>query len=228
MPETRVALLRRPVPLESLVATIVGECLVDEVKPNEPCGDRKGKGSHRVEFTPLPDTDRAVDAIDQLLNGASGLRSRYAIDADLGEAANLRVCEAIANGIANGRVRYFAAVAEGGRLALIEKVARSLHGASAKFWYDDATDRETATDALLQRGTVEWAAPAPLVTDHARLAHYLGLEEQQTAGSARRGGAAPHPTSLTVKGAFVWDDGEEFVVESKKTRSQRLHRLHWT
>lgn len=226
MPVPRAVRLARTDPLVSVLEAIVTGSRLEGVQTNDPCPHSDGKGAHRVAFTLRPEKESAADAIDQLLNGESGLRSRYAVDPTLGETANHLVCDGIAFDILGDRIRFDPAD-EDKRSDLMAKVRPSLALPSAKIWYGDEIDR-TGTDELLKDGSIEWGTPPPPESEYQRLAKELSLDVGTVADFVRRGRAAPKPQSLKVKGAFVWDDGRTFVVPSKRTRSLQLHLLRWT
>jgi hypothetical protein len=148
------------------------------------------------------------------------------VDPTLGETANHLVCDGIAFDILGDRIR-FGPADEDKRSDLMAKVRASLVLPSAKVWYGDEID-QTGTDELFRDGSIEWATPPPPESEYHRLAEELSLDVATVEYCVRRGRAAPKPQSLTVKGAYVWDDGRPFVVPSKHTRSLQLHLLRWT
>jgi hypothetical protein len=218
--------LARTDPLVSVLEAIVTGSRLEGVQTDDPCPHSDGKGAHRVAFTLRPDKESAADAIDQLLNGESGLRSRYVVDPTLGETANHLVCDGIAFDILGDRIR-FGPADEDKRSDLMAKVRASLVLPSAKVWYGDEID-QTGTDELFRDGSIEWATPPPPESEYHRLAQELALDVARVEYLVRRGRAAPKPQSLTLKGAYVWDDGRTFVVPPKRTRSLQLHLLRWT
>src|SRR5262245_47383921 len=214
MPVVRAVRLARTDPLGSLLEVIVTGSHLENVQTADPCPHPDGRGAHRVAFALRPDNESAVDAIDQLLNGEGGLRSRYVVDPTVGETANHLVCDSLAFDILGDRIP-FAPADEDERLHLMDKVRPSLVLPSAKVWYGDEIDR-TGTVELLKGGLIEWATPPPPESEYERLARELSLDVVRVAEFIRRGCAAPRPETLSVKGAYVWDDGRTFVVPPKR------------
>ena len=186
----------------------------DECKPN------RLPPAHRVALelggVCAPSSRRAFD---RLLNGAYGLRARYALSAAYGQEATAQACRAIWDAVARGQLRTEC------DLTLDNQV--SLYKTSAKVWFGSVSDKAGVS--------VEHAAVTCECWEDSRAAD-VNILRSKLEGSLDLQGinigcervALRIPMRLDVKGAFVCDDGTEYVAISKRTRSLQLHLLGWT
>lgn len=222
----RLELLSKQVSIGFLVDLLLANSRLAELDPEERCEERAGRGSRRVKFALLPEGSTATDALDQLLNGAFGLRATYAASAELGASANQEICRSVASAFLENRIR----TSEPLRLLEIlhSAIACSLSFPTAKVWFDAVTDRSSAS-VLLEQGEVECSAWKPVPDDETEaLALQLGIGVQQLEETASKGRSVPRPRALDVKGAFIFANGDEYQAQSKRQRPYQIHRLGWT
>lgn len=222
----RLELLSKQVSIGFLADLLLAHSRLAELDPEERCEERAGRGSSRVTFALLPECSAAADALDQLLNGAFGLRATYAACAELGASANQEICRSIASAVLTNRIRTSEPA---GRLEMLHSaVACSLSFPTAKVWFDGDTDRSSAS-VLLQQGEVECSAWKPVPDDEIEaFALQLGIGVQQLEEAASKGRSVPRPLALDVKGAFIFANGDEYQALAKRQRPYQIHRLGWT
>ncbi len=167
----------------------------------ERCNDREGYFRASVEI-PLTGT-----LVDQLMNGPTGYRAHYSVAADVGEAFNRCLVEAIAPMIVQAEGLY------------VDKFAplfchRSLLGPFSKFWYPKGLTDPSAQSQLLK------------AKEELRIPRWV--EFWRGRPKPRKGLLAPVPESNAVllNGTFVNDAGE--VYEQKPGRSKQIFDTGWT
>lgn len=220
---SRQAHLFQRVGLMDQVADVIRVCRITKFEPRDPCDECKPNRlppAHRVALELGAYAPSSRRAFDRLLNGAYGLRARYALSAAYGQEATAQACRAIWDAVARGQLRTEC------DLTLDNQV--SLYKTSAKVWFGSVSDKAGVS--------VEHAAVTCECWEDSRAAD-VNILRSKLEGSLdlqgieyrlRKGSTAPIPMRLDVKGAFVCDDGTEYVAISKRTRSLQLHLLGWT
>lgn len=220
--------------LESLIEEIQSNVVISFLELREPCSESKelkGQESYRVclelRSTRCQKHDRALD---QLLNGAFGLRARYAIDPHQGSLATTRVCRSVAECISANRIPVsadYSHLAE----SLGEHCENSLYLPSAKAWFGRSEDRSGASS---ENGEVEcqlWSQCRSEDIQEIQRRLSSGdycLTRHQIESKLLKGRTIPKPSSLSIKGAFVSDSGEEYITLDKQSRSLQIHLLGWS
>jgi hypothetical protein len=196
-----------PVDPETIVARVRHETerAIDEYSalPDgpEPCTDRESYFRMSVVIR-LPEL-----LFHQLMNGATGYRAHYSVNAELGERFNRRLVEEVAPIIMN-----------------------------ATYLYEDRFDRRFCESSLLGPYTKLWftteltdpSAQERLLTFQEQLRVPRWVRYWQEKARPRKGLLAPAPSepSVLLNGTFVNDGGG--VYEQKPGRSTHLFDTGWT
>jgi len=222
MPASRQAHLLQRVTLANQVTDVIRACRITKFDLRDPCDEcrvNRLPPAHRVTLELGASAPSNRRAFDRLLNGAYGLRARYALSPAYGQEASAQVCRGIWDAIAGGLLRAQCDLVEG---------HASLCETSAKIWFDSTVDKADANADLVTVTCERWRDSCS--TDvNILLSQFEGsLDLQGIEYRMRKGRTAPTPMRLDVKGAFVRNDGREYVAISKRTRSLQLHLLGWT
>jgi hypothetical protein len=166
-----------------------------------PCDGRPGFSRVSVEI-PI-----STDLFDQLMNGESGYRARYAAGVDLGEDFNRLLVSTVAPLMVAAEHLYADKFDR-------NYCRRSLLGTFSKFWYS-----KNLTDPSAQNQLLEYA-------EELLVPHWKAFWSNRQ--PPRKGLLAPMPENPTVllNGTFVDEAGAEF--EQKPGRSLELHQQGWT
>jgi hypothetical protein len=205
------------------VTDVIRACRITKFEPRDPCDECKLNRlppAHRVTLESGACAPSSRRAFDRLLNGAYGLRARYALSAAYGQEATAQACRAIWDAVTRGQLRT--------ECGLVLDHPDSLCKTSAKVWFDSTVDK-AAVHVEHAAVTCEcWADSRAMDANILRSKFEGSLDLPGIQYRLRKGCTAPIPTRLDVKGAFVCDDGTEYVAISKRTRSLQLHLLGWT
>jgi len=220
-------------PLDSIVDEILDNVEISVACPAEPCSESQMDGleAYRVVLE-LKSTrnESCDDAMDQLLNGAFGLRARYAVDPSGGSEATHRVCRAIAERICANRIPFSAGSADSA-FSLRANIDPSVLLPSAKIWFDQRVDRAAAS---AEEGSLECARwIRSWSEDLEKFQEILSsdsfrLTTHQIQQAVLKGRTVPTICSLDLKGAFTTSDAMEYVPLNKRTRALQLHLLGWS
>lgn len=230
MKSARLQNLMSQKPLGAIVEEILENAVISRANPKAPCEESKKFGilAHRVEFELTSRHPGCANAMDQLLNGAFGVRARYAVDADEGSNATGRVCRIIAEAIRTGQLPFsddFAHL----ECALRENIEPSLSQPSAKVWFGESPDRAGASPEELE--CTVWI--------RSRSADQTGIQEALSCNGYEftsqdfeyrigKGRTVPTTKSIGIKGAWVTDNGVPYVTLNKRTRARQIHLLGWS
>jgi hypothetical protein len=220
--------LTRKTSIDQLVADILAGAVVDNIKLKDRCDEAKREKltAHRVSFGLRPTNEYAAEAMDQLLNGAFGLRARYCSSPEEGSIANASVCRAIAKAILAQQIGAGDDISERALFIMPNALGESLAKSSAKVWFDAPTDKRGVESEDGEVFSEVWKQSR---IDQERLTSMLpDLSPQQLKASLVKGLSVPRPLSLDVKAAFTERNGKEYVQGSKRSRAMQIHLLGWT
>jgi hypothetical protein len=230
--EKRRQWLLSPATLDLLLEQIIANTSIENVVLAEPCEESSADGisAHRIAFQARAMNPAATHAFDRLLNGACGLRARYAHSAAAGAHASGWVCRFLAHAVGAGRVAFANEVDKPSRASLRRHVTTSMAHPSAKVWFGPSVDRAASSVVAGVVSCTRWmqsrANPASISAQLSR--DRFGLTDQQIAYLLGKGAEIPVPLSLDVKGGFRTRDGSEYVALSKRNRDLQLHLTGWT
>jgi hypothetical protein len=221
-------MLEEQQPLGVLVGDLLAHSDLCGIEVREPCDEAKLEKvvANRVSFQLQPRSANGRDALDRLLNGASGLRARYCLSAEEGRRANAFVCREVADAIRDWRIAFASGVSNDEAAALTQAMRSSLNKPSAKVWFDRPTDKRAAafSDGRVSSEIWDQSRRQPELVRSA----LPSLSPQQIEVSMAKGGTVPLPGFLNIKGAFVTAEGAEYVPASKRTRALQIHLMGWT
>lgn len=167
----------------------------------EPCAD--APGYHRTSVA-IPLSEQLAD---ELMNGPTGYRAHYAVDARTGEAFNRALVEAVAPIVVEAEHLYQ------GRLSPTF-CRHSLLGQFSKFWFPKELTDPSAQERLLERRAV--------------IRHPPWVKYWSAKPRPHKGLLAPIAEGgfVLLNGTFVDESGEHY--EQKARRSEQLAERGWT
>ncbi len=159
--------------------------------------------------------------LDQLLNGAYGIRARFASSASDGKAATQLFCCAVADAFASNRLQW------NGDKAFLD---RSLRLPSAKVWYPTEIDNPTDDPDPGSVTCTLWTNAEPnAVFDAISTPTWNAGDKYRFSYQLGSGRRMPKLAALNVKGAWIEpEDGTEFVTPDKVTRAEQIHLIGWS
>jgi hypothetical protein len=211
--DQRLRSLKQDLSFSAIAERVVAEMTNVEFKPE--AGDREAKGRRRARFY----FRVGADTLDLFFNGAQGYRAQYYLDPELGIKCNRRVLDTVTDKLVEA-VRNTSQ-----DLMTMKEVQKSLESESAKIWIDEdkSTLNQTSRDPdeIQALEVPRWVAAMHEVL----LAWSAGQSPDPTIKTrALLGVQAPEGECLKVLGAWIDDNGQEYVVPSKVNRAQEIHQ----
>jgi hypothetical protein len=194
--------LSEPFDLDQLVAQLMEE--TRNVRYKKEKGSHEAKGSWRPTFT----FEVSEMAFDRFFNSPHGYRSKFLIDAAIGQAANAQVV----SGLAQTLLQYSSGDAA-------EIVKSSLLSSHSKIWIEEGQHSPATPELVIEIPVPTWVAAA-----RASRERLNNGDSTITPKEVDRiyGVRAPVGTKLKVMGAWVGSDSSLSVVPSKFTRAKDI------
>jgi hypothetical protein len=209
----RIRLLTREFTSDDIIQRIADE--MTDISFSWKKGDKEAVIKHRAEFV----FSVNAQTQDLFFNSAYGYRAMYYLAPHTGIEFNRGAIDGI-----KGRLVAAAKRAASSKRA-VENIIKSLEYESAKIWIseDHSTLDQTSHDParILALEVPRWVEAMSAVLS----AWKAGHQPSPTIKSrALLGVQAPQGNRLKVLGAWMSDDGEEFVVQSKTYRAEHIHQ----
>jgi hypothetical protein len=209
----RIRLLTQEFAWDDIIQRISDEMI--DIKFRWKNGEREAVGKHRAEFlfSVSPNTQ------DLFFNSAYGYRAMYYLAPHTGVECNRDAIDSI-----KGRL-IAAAKNSGPSMPSSQDTIKSLEYGSAKIWIseDDSTLDQTSRDrdSILALEVPRWVEAMNSVFTAWKAGH---KPTPSVESRALLGVQAPEGHRLKVVGAWMNNDGDEFVVPSKVCRAEHIHQ----